>query len=110
MIDIFLEKQDEKYTKIAIFRRADQSGPVKKITLLADEKNAIKTMISNLEYISTDIDDFGYSISDKSKHRVNELMEEIENRLIVDISNVRYEMPLFLLTSRKATFRHKQII
>lgn len=102
-IDILLEKnQKDEYTKIGIMRLADDSGPVKDIELLQVEKTTIFKMINrNLKFVSKENTDFGYTISEETKNRVHDKMEEMQDRLTNDVRSIGHEIYTFYLQQEK---------
>lgn len=94
--EIFLEREGDKYTRINIFRLVDRPGPLKKMKLIQNEKEAIQTMIHyNTEYVKTDDKDFGYSLSDESKTHVADLISKLDDQLGKYSENICNELNLF---------------
>ncbi|WP_266264388.1 hypothetical protein [Rickettsia hoogstraalii] len=88
-IDVLLVKEDDCFTKIGIFRRPDEPGPLSNITLLQVGKEHIeKILYQQLNFTIKDDDDFGYTISEKSKLDINDLVEEINKNIWSNVSNI----------------------
>ncbi|XP_054718972.1 uncharacterized protein LOC129228321 [Uloborus diversus] len=81
-IDILLKKEGGYHTKIGIFRRPDEPGPLSNITLLREGKEHIeKLLYERLNFTEKISEDFGYTISEKSKNDINDLIDEINKRI-----------------------------
>lgn len=88
-IDILLRKGVDEQSRIGIFRKPLKAGSISDMPLLQSERDAIKRQINrNLKFIEKADGDFGYSLSDESKIRATELINEIQFRLLDDISIV----------------------
>lgn len=82
LIDVFLVKKQNKYMKIGIFRRPDEGGPLSKIDLLQEGKVYVKNIINwQLNFTPKVNDDFGYTLSEKSKNDIHDLVEEINKNV-----------------------------
>ncbi|GFY38906.1 uncharacterized protein TNIN_126211 [Trichonephila inaurata madagascariensis] len=89
LIDTLLVKDGNHYAKIGIFRRPDKSGQVNDISLLqAGKKTTIDLLNENLNFTSKYEEDFGYTISEKSKNEINALVEEINQIIWSNVSNI----------------------
>lgn len=63
-----------------------------------EEKEAMKTMIYNtLQYVQNDDGDFGYTISDTSKAKIRDLLEQFQNDVQNDVINIGEEIKRFYL-------------
>lgn len=104
-IEILLQKDKQnKYTRIGIFRLADQAGTVTNMPLLQNERNAIISMIEhNLRYVVKRNDDFGYAISDETKHQIHDLMKDMQKRLTDDVYIIGDEIKQFYLQQEEHT-------
>ncbi|XP_037048165.1 uncharacterized protein LOC119082696 isoform X2 [Bradysia coprophila] len=88
-IDILLQKQDNKLSRIQIVRAPTEEGIFNEMTLPKQERQAIRTMLKKrLKYTRKQDDDFGYSISDESKLKVHSLFEKLEHNLMNDVVNI----------------------
>lgn len=105
-IDILLEQnQQNQYTKIAILRLADESGSVKDLEMLQQEKTIIEKMIKcNLNFISKQNNDFGYTVSEKTKNCIYEKLEQLQTRLTNDVQDIGDEIRLFYLQQENHIF------
>lgn len=105
-IEILLEQNAQnQYTKIGILRLADESGSIKDIEMLQTERKTIEEMINhNLKFVNKQNNDFGYTISEKSKNRIYEKIEEMQIRLTKDIQDIGDEIQSFYLQQEKHFF------
>lgn len=89
-IEILLEKP------IGIFRVPEDEGPLKDMPLMQEEKNNILSIVSDhLQYVAKGDDDFDYSISEASKNRVTELIEETQKNLMSSVTNIGSKIKKF---------------
>jgi hypothetical protein len=71
LLNIFLEKKGGLYANIGIFLRPDMEGPLDELDNLMDGKIRNREILFNqLQYTESNSDDFGLSVSDKSKMTV----------------------------------------
>lgn len=95
-IDILLEKKDNHYSKIGIFRRPDEPGLLSNITLLQEAKFYVKGMINNkISFTKKDNNNFGYTLSEKSKNDINDLVEEINKSLWSNVDYISKQVQKF---------------
>ncbi|GIY40693.1 uncharacterized protein CDAR_183201 [Caerostris darwini] len=88
-LEMLLEKDNDHYTKIGIFRRPDEPGPLSNITLLQQGKKFVENIVyEKLNYTNTDNNDFGYTISEKSKNDVQDLIEGINEKVWKSVDDV----------------------
>lgn len=85
ILNIFLFKNNEKYPKIGIFRRPDESGALNEISLLVESRSKIKNLVMQLEFTRKNNEDFGYTISDRSKNSITGLVDEINENVLADV-------------------------
>lgn len=96
-----MDKQTNKYTRIGIFRLADQIGSTENMPILQNERKTIISMIDHkLQYIEIENDDFGYAISEKSKNQMHELMYEMQQQLNHDVSIIGIEIENYFLAHK----------
>lgn len=101
-INTFLIKQNSEYQRIGIFRKVDESGPLKDMELVQDEKRTITKIINqNLHFVVKSDSDFGYSLSAESKNRINDLIQEIQSSLAGDVQVIGYEINQFYTLQEK---------
>ncbi|GIX77737.1 uncharacterized protein CDAR_303411 [Caerostris darwini] len=92
-IEVLLAQDNEQYTRIGIFRRPDEPGALSEIALLKEEKNHILRMIhEKLSFTEKNSEDFGYTISGKSKNHISELVEEINKSVWNSTSRISEEI------------------
>ncbi|CAL1286293.1 unnamed protein product [Larinioides sclopetarius] len=88
-VDILLEKEGETYSKIGVFRRPDMPGPVSDIPLLQKGKHDIERIVhQKLNFTAKNDEDFGYTVSDKTKIDINDIVEEINKNLWRRLSDI----------------------
>ncbi|GBO21330.1 hypothetical protein AVEN_267892-1 [Araneus ventricosus] len=88
-VEVLLEKEEEKYTRIGIFRRPDMPGPVSDIPLLREGKQYIEKIVyEKLNFSAKNNEDFGYTVSERTKNDINEIVEEINKNLWSRLSNI----------------------
>ncbi|GBN05140.1 hypothetical protein AVEN_123243-1 [Araneus ventricosus] len=93
LISCLLKKDGEQYANIGIFRKPDQSGPLSEIPLLLKGKENIKRIIyRNLTFTEKVDDDFGYTISLKSKNVIGRLVEEINKSVWNSVGHITDEI------------------
>ncbi|XP_069673901.1 uncharacterized protein [Periplaneta americana] len=96
LIDALLVNDNGKYTRIAIFRRPDESGPLTKIQLLKEGKSVIKTMIQdNIHFVDIHEGDFGFTVSEKSRNIINDLKEAINQCITNSMHNIVQELKMY---------------
>ncbi|GFR32202.1 uncharacterized protein TNCT_314981 [Trichonephila clavata] len=89
LVEALLVKNGDHYAKIGIFRRPDESGQLSNVSLLQAGRKIIKDLLNeNLNFTSKHDDDFGYTISEKSKNEINDIVEEINQIIWSDVSNI----------------------
>ncbi|GBO10552.1 hypothetical protein AVEN_71486-1 [Araneus ventricosus] len=88
-VEVLLEKEGEKYTRIGIFRRPDMPGPVSDIPLLQEGKRDIERIVyETLNFTARNNEDFGYTVSEETKNDINEIIEEINKNLWSSLSDI----------------------
>lgn len=110
-IDILLHKNDQnEYDRIEILRLANEEGSIEKIATLQNGKKAIQKMIlRNIEFVNTENSNFGYTISHESKNRSHHILEQMQQRLIDDCSNIGKEIVEFYLQQERHIGDLKQL-
>lgn len=88
-IEALLKKKDDKYERIRIHRLVAETGPLKDMPVQEDEKRAIKNMVyQNIQYQNIRSDDFGYSISSQTNLQIVDLLEELQQQILNDVSDI----------------------
>lgn len=94
--DILLHRELNTYERINIFRLAMKEGSLTRMRQIQKEKNAINAMIHDtMEYVTTNIADFGYSISDASKGHVANFIIKLEDSLEKYADNICTDLKSF---------------
>lgn len=89
-------KNGNDYAKIGIFRRPDKAGPLSHIELLQNGRKSVKKIVNdNLEFTKKSENDIGYTLSEKSKNRINTLVEEINSKVCYYAQGIAKEVKLF---------------
>lgn len=93
LVDALLSKNGTSYERIGIFRRPDEAGPLSENSLLQEGKRFMKKMfVDVIQYTRVKPNDFGYSISDRSKNEIKDLIEEINKTIKIYVQEVGIEM------------------
>jgi energy-coupling factor transporter ATP-binding protein EcfA2 len=72
LCDILLTKDNGQHSRIGVFRRPHESGPISEIELLQDGKRHIEKIINeNLAFTAKVDDDFNFSLSDQTKNEIS---------------------------------------
>lgn len=87
-LNILLIENNKEYSRIGIFRRPDEPGPLNEIILLEENKEILKNLVSQLEFTQKNNTDFGYTISEKSKNTINGLGDEINEKVSIEVLNI----------------------
>ncbi|XP_055850800.1 uncharacterized protein LOC129915338 [Episyrphus balteatus] len=78
LIDVLLQKNNNSYTKLAIFRQPAGQGLLTELKATYNEINAIiKITQENLNFIQKNKDDFGFALSKSSKTIVDRIVNDI---------------------------------
>ena len=89
LVDTLLKKDEGMFTRIGIFRRPDEAGPLSNITTLCKGKEHVKKMLyEKLEFTEKNNNDFGYTISAESENDVYMLVEKINEKVGFEISEI----------------------
>ncbi|GFT70513.1 uncharacterized protein NPIL_152991 [Nephila pilipes] len=92
-VSVLLERDGDRYSRIGIFRRPDEPGPLSNIALLQDGKQHIEIIIHEiLRYTKKDNDDFGYTVSERSKNDIGDLVESINKSIWCDVNTIANEI------------------
>lgn len=88
-VDILLTFKENTYPRIVIFRRPDEAGPLSKIDLMQNGKKIVQKMLQKeLKFTKVQKNDFGYTISHKSKLDIFSLTSVINEKISNDVNNV----------------------
>lgn len=88
-IEILLAQSGDVYTKIGIIRSPEEPGRVSDIESLQDGKISLEKLVyENIQSISHDKNDFGYTISSDSKNYIHVLVGGINNLVTQEIQNL----------------------
>lgn len=89
IIKILLTQKNGEYTRIILFRRPDEDGPLSEIALLKEGKVVAQQVISReLHFTKTDPNDFGVTISDESKLEINSLVSAINDQVTDSVAAI----------------------
>lgn len=96
LCEILLERESNEYTRINIFRSVNRGGSLKTMKAIQNERKAISTTIHDtMAYVQTDINDFGYSISDQSTGQLSNLIIKLEDKLEEYTGNICTDLKSF---------------
>ncbi|CAL1300188.1 unnamed protein product [Larinioides sclopetarius] len=88
-VEFLLEKENDEYTRIGIFRRPDGPGPVSEIQLLQNNKKTVERILhEKLVFTSKNNEDFGYTVSEKTKNDITDIVKEINKNLESSLNNI----------------------
>ncbi|GBN01100.1 hypothetical protein AVEN_198811-1 [Araneus ventricosus] len=92
-ISKLLIKDSKQYSRIGIFRRPDQAGPLSNITLLQQGKEHVENILhEKLKFTEKADDDFGHTISERSKNNIKDLMEEVNQAMWSNLNEIAKSM------------------
>lgn len=99
LTEILLKKQHDKYERIGVIRKPDETGLLDDMEEFQNEKIRLKEIIyENIEYVPKDDTEFGYPIAFRLRIHINHLINEIiQNELNIDVSNIFDEIENFYL-------------
>lgn len=102
-IEILLEKQNNSYTRIAIFRKPYRSGVLNEMASIKKEIHTIYTILNyNLQYVKKENDDFGFSVSSETINTIRKMVDRlVENRLKLHVSSIGNEIRTHYLQQEK---------
>lgn len=105
-VDILSEQdEDKKYVRIGILRLATNKGPIEKMKLLQNEKAFIRSIIYNENsFVSTENANFGVTISAGSGNCMRDLMDEMHNYFVADISLIDTQIEQFYQKLEEGNF------
>ncbi|XP_031625107.1 uncharacterized protein LOC116341903 isoform X2 [Contarinia nasturtii] len=110
-IEIFLKRNNNCYDRIGIFRFPNQNGPIKDIEILQKERRCIKRIIhDHLSYVPKANGDFGYTVSDDTKNRIHNILEEMQSHLLNDVECIGNEIKQFYVKQEGSTIDLKLLI
>ncbi|XP_015912146.2 uncharacterized protein [Parasteatoda tepidariorum] len=102
IIDIMLFKNGNQYTKIGLFRRPDEKGPLSKINTCQIAKNPIKKIIfEELDFTYKNKDSFGYGLSEKLKNDIYDSVEEMSTTLRMKFEEIADYVQKYFLSLEK---------
>lgn len=81
LIDILLEKEGDKYSRISLFRRPDEEGPISESILLQSGKEYMQKVLQSTSYIPKTKEDFGYTVSAESLNQMHGLIQQTNEKL-----------------------------
>lgn len=102
-VEILLTKQNDEYSRIGIFRRPHEAGPLNDMEIFKKEKKHLDEMINkSIDYVPKGDVEFGYAISDKTKLHIKSVIDTIvETDLVVDVLSICDEIEQFYLQQEK---------
>ncbi|CAH1406501.1 unnamed protein product [Nezara viridula] len=94
LLDIFLSKgENGQYTRIGIFRKPNEAGSISDIELMKQGKISLENLTNkNIQFIKVTDNDFGYTISAKSKVHISGLTEEINKTIVKQLLDIGREV------------------
>lgn len=81
--------EDRGYKRISIMRLANEAGPISGMTALQKEKVDITYMVrNNIKYVRSNVNSFSFNILNETRILVPGLTNEMQKRVLLDISNI----------------------
>lgn len=103
-ISIILERNNNDYAKIGLFRFPDKTGPFSDISLVQKGQERVRKIIyEQLNFTTIAKNDFNYVISDTAKINVNEIAQEINRNIIASIEVIGEKIKLLFSIKEKIT-------
>ncbi|CAH0393945.1 unnamed protein product [Bemisia tabaci] len=101
-IGVLLQKDGNTYSRLGIFRKPDDVGPLQSVHSLRESKKPLEKIIhQNIAFTAHEVKDFGYTISSNSKTVIHELVETIKDNMASDVSRLKREMEELFLSCEK---------
>lgn len=101
-IDIISVKKNDKYEKIGLFRMPNKAGPVDKIPLLKGVTKKLVTIVDkNINYIESDMNDFGFTLSAESMITVRDKYDEVFKNLNINVQKLNDDIIQFHVNKEK---------
>lgn len=95
-IDIITVKKNDKYERIGLFRMPNKAGPVDKIPLLKGVTKKLVTIVDkNIDFIKSDMNDFGFTLSAESMITVHDKYDEVFNNLNTNVYKLNKDIVQF---------------
>lgn len=92
-IDILLKKEGHDFRSIGVFRATNQTGSLKDIPWMQDEKIRLSLLShKKIKFIAKENDDFQFKLSSKTNGQIPALMTEVKNRLLDEIESLGWEI------------------
>lgn len=85
-IDILLEKKNEEYTKITVFRLSDNDTQLDISTIEHDKAAFLKIVDTNLVFVRRNESDFGHTLSYESLNVFDNITEETSKRFADNVN------------------------
>lgn len=77
LIDIFLSNE-----RIVLFKRPNVAGPLGQLPEMMKNREELRNSINEkIDFVEMNVEDFGYTLSDRSKLKINALAEEINRKI-----------------------------
>lgn len=103
-----------RYSRIGIFRMANQTGLVQDIPLLQTERKYIYLNLHNYtKYSKNTGNDFQYPVSSEATELSSNLFIEVQKRLMIDVSNIGADIKAYFIQQENQhidlTINHENI-
>jgi GTP-binding protein EngB required for normal cell division len=82
LLDVLITKKNGKFSKIALFQRPLREGPLHLMPIFQEQKIRMETLWRReLQFSDSSTEDFGLTISDKSKNEIRIMIEILDEKM-----------------------------
>jgi GTP-binding protein EngB required for normal cell division len=82
LLDVLATKKNGKFSKIAVFQRPQREGALHLMPIFQEQKIRMETLWRReLQFSNSSIEDFGLTISDKSKNEIRKKIEILDEKM-----------------------------
>lgn len=107
LLNALLTKKDSHYSRLGIFRRPNEPGIISQIQLLQNDKKKIINMVrQNIRYLPSENAFIGYTISEKSRNVIRDLVAEVNNNIITDVAVINVNLINYFCTLERDMLSH----
>lgn len=104
-LDAILEKDANGiYSKIGIFRSAEDEGRLSDIAMFQEGKSDINTTLANLKFTASNNEDFGYTMHKGSQYDIVNVVTEIHNIISNTFNKIGKEIVISVGQKLDTTF------
>lgn len=92
LIDLLVEQSDNKFYRMACFRRPNQIGNIDDDQFLHNERNNISIVVQRSRMVGKNDDDFGFTLSNSAMNLTPDLRKQFNARITEDITMMIHEI------------------